>query len=102
MDPKLKIQREVIVSPRKHLKTVSMSLNNSTRFNRLTCMVKTPCTEWFNEGESAAMVVFLPGSLKSGNKGSITSLYSQCWQQGNLSRRNYCMVFIDHRTRPTC
>ncbi|KAM3163218.1 Rab proteins geranylgeranyltransferase component A [Lachancea thermotolerans] len=41
---------------------------------RLTCVVDKPCLEWFGEGEYAAVVVFPPGSLKSGNRQAVQAL----------------------------
>ncbi|CAI4805900.1 BAF_collapsed_G0053860.mRNA.1.CDS.1 [Saccharomyces cerevisiae] len=65
---KVEVSEKVIISPTQAPKDSKHVPQQQYQVHRLTCIVENPCTEWFNEGESAAMVVFPPGSLKSGNK----------------------------------
>lgn len=65
---KVSVSEKVVLSP-----TQAPSYNQNIpkqeyEIHRLTCIVEKSCEEWFSEGESAAVVVFPPGSLKSGNQ----------------------------------
>lgn len=61
------VTEKVIVSPTQAPQDAQNIPDQSYEVHRLTCIVDKPCLEWFNEGESAAVVVFPPGSLKSQN-----------------------------------
>lgn len=61
------VTEKVIVSPTQSPPEAQNIPDQQYEVHRLTCIVDKPCLEWFNEGESAAVVVFPPGSLKSQN-----------------------------------
>ncbi|KAL3231758.1 Rab proteins geranylgeranyltransferase component A [Nakaseomyces bracarensis] len=61
------VTEKVIVSPTQSPPEAQNIPDQKYEVHRLTCIVDKPCLEWFNEGESAAVVVFPPGSLKSQN-----------------------------------
>ncbi|EDO15756.1 hypothetical protein Kpol_1049p14 [Vanderwaltozyma polyspora DSM 70294] len=65
---KVKVEEKVIMSP---TQTASDSKNvpdQPYEVHRLTCIAEKSCSQWFAEGESAAIVVFPPNSLKSNNR----------------------------------
>ncbi|SJM84321.1 probable Rab proteins geranylgeranyltransferase component A [Zygosaccharomyces bailii] len=61
------VTEKVIVSPTQSPKYHKNVPRQQYEVHRLTCIVEKSCEQWFSEGESAAVVVFPPGSLKSGN-----------------------------------
>lgn len=65
---KVSVMEKVIMSPTQVNQNSKNVPEQPYQIHRLTCIVEKDCKEWFSEGESAAMVVFPPGSLKSGNK----------------------------------
>lgn len=65
---KVTVGEKVIMSPTQASSDSKNIPKQKYEVHRLTCIVEKPCTEWFGEEESAAIVVFPPNSLKSGNK----------------------------------
>lgn len=61
------VTEKVIVSPTQSPKDHKNVPRQQYEVHRLTCIVEKSCEQWFSEGESATVVVFPPGSLKSGN-----------------------------------
>ncbi|CCE64509.1 hypothetical protein TPHA_0H03060 [Tetrapisispora phaffii CBS 4417] len=65
---KIKVEERVIVSPTQAPLDSKNIPKQEYEVHRLTCIVEKSCSEWFGEGESAAVVVFPPNSLKSNNR----------------------------------
>ncbi|CCD23037.1 GTPase-activating protein MRS6 NDAI_0A08850 [Naumovozyma dairenensis CBS 421] len=65
---KVNVVEKVIMSPTQISEDSKNVPKQPYQIHRLTCIVEKDCSTWFSEGESAAIVVFPPGSLKSGNK----------------------------------
>lgn len=65
---KVSVSEKVVISPTQAPKYNQNIPNQQYEIHRLTCIVEKSCEEWFSEGESAAVVVFPPGSLKTGNQ----------------------------------
>lgn len=65
---KVTVSERVVISPTQAPDFNYNVPQQSFEVHRLTCIVEKSCSEWFSEGESAAVIVFPPGSLKSGNK----------------------------------
>lgn len=65
---KVSVLEKVVVSPTQAPKYNRNIPKQKYEIHRLTCVVEKSCEEWFSDGESAAVVVFPPGSLKSGNQ----------------------------------
>ncbi|GAV47728.1 hypothetical protein ZYGR_0I00240 [Zygosaccharomyces rouxii] len=61
------VTEKVVASPSQAPKDSRNIPNQKYEVHRLTCVVEKSCEQWFSEGESAAVIVFPPGSLKSGN-----------------------------------
>ncbi|GAV52742.1 hypothetical protein ZYGR_0AI00240 [Zygosaccharomyces rouxii] len=61
------VTEKVVASPSQAPKESRNMPNQRYEIHRLTCVVEKSCEQWFSEGESAAVVVFPPGSLKTGN-----------------------------------
>lgn len=61
------VTEKLVVSPSQAPKESQNTPIQKHEVHRLTCIVEKSCEQWFSEGESAAVVVFPPGSLKSGN-----------------------------------
>lgn len=70
----VKVTEKVIASPTQAPPDSQNIPQQKYEVHRLTCIVDKPCLEWFNEGESAAVVVFPPGSLKSNNTEVVQAL----------------------------
>lgn len=60
---KLKVSEKVICSPSQAPDGAVNLPKQDFQISRLITVVDKPCTEWFNEGESSALVVFPPKSL---------------------------------------
>lgn len=65
---KVTVSEKLVISPTQAPKYSQNIPEQKYEIHRLTCVVGKSCEEWFSEGESAAVVVFPPGSLKSGNQ----------------------------------
>ncbi|QLL34137.1 hypothetical protein HG536_0F04630 [Torulaspora globosa] len=70
---KVSVTEKVVISPTQAPKYNQNAPEQKYEIHRLTCIVEKSCEEWFTEGESAAVVVFPPGSLKSGNQEVVQS-----------------------------
>lgn len=83
---KVTVTEKVIVSPTQAPEGSQHIPEQKYEVNRMACLVEKDCAEWFSEGESASVVVFPPGSLKSGNKEVVQTLIlgagSECCPQG--------------------
>lgn len=65
---KVSVSEKVVISPTQAPKYNKNIPKQGYEIHRLTCVVEKSCEEWFSDGESAAVVVFPPASLKSGNQ----------------------------------
>lgn len=65
---KVVVSEKVVISPTQAPDYSQNIPIQQYEIHRLTCVVEKSCEEWFSEGESAAVVVFPPASLKSGNQ----------------------------------
>lgn len=65
---KVTVTEKVIVSPTQAPINASNVPEERYEIHRMVGIVEKSCSEWFAEGESAAVVVFPPGSLKTNNK----------------------------------
>lgn len=83
---KVTVTEKIIMSPTQAPEGNKHIPEQKYEVNRMVCLVEKDCKEWFSEDESAAMVVFPPGSLKSGNKHVVQTLImgpgSECCPQG--------------------
>lgn len=61
------VTEKVVVSPSQAPRDSQSMPKQKYEVHRLTCIVERSCDQWFSEGESAAVVVFPPGSLKTNN-----------------------------------
>lgn len=68
------VTEKVVISPSQHPPNSKNVPEQKYEIHRLTCIVEKDCSQWFSEGENAAVVVFPPDSLKSGNKQSVQVL----------------------------
>ena len=65
---KVKVEEKLVISPSQAPVHCYNMPEQKYEVHRLTCIVEKGCSEWFNGNESAAVIVFPPNSLKSGNK----------------------------------
>ncbi|KAG0671802.1 Rab proteins geranylgeranyltransferase component A [Maudiozyma exigua] len=83
---KVTVTEKIIMSPTQAPEGNKHVPEQKYEVNRMVCLVEKDCKEWFSEDESAAVVVFPPGSLKSGNKHVVQTLImgsgSECCPQG--------------------
>lgn len=61
------VTEKVVTSPSQAPRDSKNMPPQKYEVHRLTCVVEKSCEQWFSEGESAAVVVFPPGSLKTNN-----------------------------------
>jgi len=82
---KVTVTEKIIMSPTQAPEGNQHIPDQKYEVNRMVCLVEKDCKEWFSEDESAAVVVFPPGSLKSGNKHVVQTLIlgagSECCPQ---------------------
>ncbi|SCU98212.1 LAMI_0F13564g1_1 [Lachancea mirantina] len=71
---KVLVTEQVLMSPSQAPENSQNVPEQKYEIQRLACVVEKPCSEWFGEGENAAVVVFPPNSLKSGNRQAVQSL----------------------------
>ncbi|KAH3671761.1 hypothetical protein WICMUC_004572 [Wickerhamomyces mucosus] len=75
---KVKINEKLIISSTQSTSFLSSSTSQTTtasyEIQRLTVIVKKSCSEWFENNESSAIVVFPTNSLKSGNKFAVQAI----------------------------
>lgn len=71
---KVTVTEKVVVAPTQCPQNSKSVPEQKYEVQRLTCVVDKPCLEWFGEGEYAAVVVFPPNSLKSGNRQAVQAL----------------------------
>ncbi|CCH58228.1 hypothetical protein TBLA_0A04330 [Henningerozyma blattae CBS 6284] len=64
---KVTVMEKVIMSPTQAPEGCANIPKQQFEIHRLICIVEKTCNQWFADGESAAVVVFPPGSLKSNN-----------------------------------
>ncbi|QEU60576.1 Mrs6 [Kluyveromyces lactis] len=64
---RVRVTEKVVASPTQHPQNGGNIPPQKYEVHRLTCVVEKDCSQWFSEGENAAMVVFPPDSLKTGN-----------------------------------
>ncbi|CCK70284.1 GTPase-activating protein MRS6 KNAG_0E00160 [Huiozyma naganishii CBS 8797] len=83
---KVSVEEKVVISPTQASEYSKNVPAQKYEVHRLTCVVEKDCTEWFAEGESAAVIVFPPQSLKSGNKQVVQAFIlgsnSECCPRG--------------------
>ena len=65
---KVSVSERVILSPSQAPKGGKHIPEQKHEIHRMTCIVEKSCEEWFSNGESAAVIVFPPGSLRTDNK----------------------------------
>ncbi|CEP64887.1 GTPase-activating protein MRS6 LALA0_S14e01508g [Lachancea lanzarotensis] len=71
---KVSVTEKVVIAPTQCPKNSGNVPEQKYEVQRLTCVVDKTCSEWFTEGENAAVVVFPPDSLKSGNRQAVQVL----------------------------
>lgn len=69
-----RVTEKVVMSPTQHPPNSGNIPDQKYEVHRLTCVVEKDCSQWFSEGENAAMVVFPPDSLSSGNRETVQVL----------------------------
>lgn len=83
---KVTVSEKIIMSPTQAPEGNQHLPEQKYEVNRMVCLVEKDCKEWFSEDESAAVIVFPPGSLKSGNKQVVQTLIlgagSECCPEG--------------------
>ncbi|CCF57483.1 hypothetical protein KAFR_0C04920 [Kazachstania africana CBS 2517] len=83
---KVMVSEKVIMSPTQAPRSHKHVPKQNFEIHRLTCVVEKSCSEWFTNNESGAVIVFPPGSLKSGNKRVVQALIlgsgSECCPSG--------------------
>ncbi|GAV29425.1 hypothetical protein PMKS-002925 [Pichia membranifaciens] len=65
---KIKINERVVSSLNQSKEKLESLGKKLHEISRMVIIVDKPCCEWFNEGESASVVVFPPKSLESNNE----------------------------------
>lgn len=65
---KVEIEEKVVISPTQAPEYSHNVPEQKYEVHRLTCVVERDCSQWFQENESAAVIVFPPQSLKTNNK----------------------------------
>ena len=65
---KVSVSERVILSPSQAPRGGKHIPEQKHEIHRMTCIVEKSCEEWFSNGESAAVIVFPPGSLRTDNK----------------------------------
>lgn len=73
-DSKIHVNEQIIISPSQAPTGSKFKPKQQYQIQRLTAVVKKECTQWFQDGESAAIVVFPTGSLDSNNKHAVQAI----------------------------
>lgn len=71
---KVTVTEKLVVSPTQCPANTPNLPEQKYEVQRLTCIVEKDCSQWFHESENAAIVVFPPDSLKTGNKQAVQTL----------------------------
>lgn len=83
---KVKVEEKLVMSPSQAPDYSYNMPEQKYEVHRLTCVVEKDCREWFTGNESAAVIVFPPNSLKSGNQEVVQAIIvgsgSECCPDG--------------------
>lgn len=83
---KVEVEEKVVLSPSQAPEYSYNMPEQKYEIHRLTCIVEKDCSEWFDNNESATVIVFPPNSLKSGNKEVVQAIIigsgSECCPDG--------------------
>lgn len=89
---KIKVNEQVILSPSQAPLNSKFIPNQDYEIQRLTVIVKKDCKEWFENGESASIVVFPSGSLSNNNKEAVQAIIMS--EDTGITAKDTCVWYL--------
>jgi len=89
---KIKVNEQIVLSPSQAPINSKFIPQQDYEIQRLTVIVKKDCKEWFENGESASIVVFPSGSLSNNNKEAVQVLIMS--EDTGITAKDTCVWYL--------